>query len=376
MFPVACVAWGTASVAKVDAEMKLSQRLSAVMIAAALAVAGLSVVGFWAFYGYQQLHNPALVDAKRVWPVTEEWVWLAATVLAAVMLAMALASGMARRIVAPMEEVAANLRRVASGDLAARVTLRGGNSLEARQLADDFNTMADRLESMENARVFWNAAIAHELRTPVTVLRGRLQGIRDGVFEADREQLSHVLRSVEGLSRLVEDLRVVGLADGGHLTLDTRRVVVATEVSSVVGIMESSMRAAGHVVMMDLESFEAQVDPVRVRQLLLALLDNARKHALPGPVRVTLSRQSTNIVLEVTDSGPGIIESERMRIFDAFRSTNTESAASGGSGLGLAVVKAIAEAHEGAVECVASAEGGAIFRVSLPTYTESQDEPE
>lgn len=373
MFLAVCVAWGTASVAKADAEMKLGQRLSAVMIAAALAVAALSVVGFWAFYGYQQLHNPALVDPRRVWPVTEEWVWLATTVLAAVMLSMALASGMARRIVAPMEEVAANLRRVASGDLTARVLLRGANSLEARQLADDFNAMADRLESMENARVFWNAAIAHELRTPVTVLRGRIQGIRDGIFQADHEQLSNVLRSVEGLSRLVEDLRVVGLADGGHLNLDTRRVDVSAEVGSVARMMESQLLATGHHLTMELTSFEAQVDPVRVRQLMLALLDNAGKHALPGAVHVQLSEQSDLVVLEVSDSGPGITESERLRIFEAFRSNTAEFSSKGGSGLGLAVVKAIAQAHEGSVECLPSPEGGSLFRVSLPSHSVSRD---
>lgn len=343
--------------------MKLGQRLSAVMIAAALAVAALSVIGFWAFYSYQQSHNPALVDPKRVWPVTEEWVWLAVTVLAAVMFSMALASGFARKIVAPMEEVAANLRRVANGDLSARASLHGVSSLEARQLTDDFNAMADRLERMEHGRIFWNAAIAHELRTPVTVLKGRVQGIRDGIFDADHEQLSHVLRSVEGLSRLVEDLRVVGLADGGHLQLDTRWVDVSGEIRSAAEMMRPALRDSGHDLILCLPSIEARVDPVRVRQLLIALLENARKHAYPAPVNVRLAAHDGFVVLEVSDEGPGVAEGERQQIFEAFRTASGTDHTRGGSGLGLAVVKSIAEAHDGWVECTSSLSGGALFRV-------------
>jgi two-component system sensor histidine kinase AdeS len=105
------------------------------------------------------------------------------------------------------------------GNLAARATSDEHAMGETAQLVDDFNQMAARLQDMAQHRAFWNAAIAHELRTPVTILRGRLQGITEGVFAPEQSQFQSLLTQVEGLGRLIEDLRTVALAESGHLPL-------------------------------------------------------------------------------------------------------------------------------------------------------------
>lgn len=115
-----------------------------------------------------------------------------------------------------LNSVANSLREVAQGRLDARVPLDEQAIGETAQLVRDFNTMAERLQSMTREREFWNAAIAHELRTPVTILRGRLQGLAEGVFPPERALFEGLLRQVEGLTHLIEDLRVLSLNDSGH----------------------------------------------------------------------------------------------------------------------------------------------------------------
>ncbi|KAG1442319.1 hypothetical protein G6F57_018441 [Rhizopus arrhizus] len=145
----------------------------------------LSISGFYLFYYLMEVFYPRWYDQpETIMPSGLEWLWIGLTASVVVIFATLVASRLTRRIITPLNSVAESLRRVASGDLDARARGGGTTMAEAATLVSDFNSMAERLSRMSENRVFWNAAIAHELRTPMTILRGRLQGIAEGVWMA------------------------------------------------------------------------------------------------------------------------------------------------------------------------------------------------
>jgi len=222
---------------------------------------------------------------------------------------------------------------------------------------------------MESERVMWHAAIAHELRTPVTILRGRLQGLAEGVFQPDESQFRSLLAQVEGLSRLIEDLRVLSLADNARLDVRRARTDVVAEVHSVMTLVDPAFRSAGFVLELETsrEEHPAHCDPTRLRQALLALLENARRYANPGKVRIAVHDTVAHVQVAIEDEGPGIDPALHADIFNPFmRGDGSRSRLGGGSGLGLAVVKAIADAHGGQVYCTPGTSGGSRFIIELP----------
>lgn len=333
-----------------------------------LSVMVATVVGSYVFYGLMFTYAPDHLSDPGEWiPTGPEWGWILSSTLGAVVLAAAVAIRLSQRLLVPLTSVAENLRRVSQGDLAARASGADGAAGEASLLVDDFNTMAERLERMASEQAFWNAAIAHELRTPVTVLRGRLQGLAEGVFAPEPALFRSLLSQAEHLGGLIEDLRVVGLADSGHLNLRLQRCRLADDVRSVVALLGPDLQASGLVPVLELAEMEIDCDPGRIRQALLALLDNARSHALPGTLRIAFDCLDGHARLAVSDDGPGIALEAAARVFEAFQ--RGEPAAVGGtsgSGLGLAVVRAIALAHGGQASCRPSASGGTTFEIAWP----------
>ena len=166
-----------------------------------------------------------------------------------------------------MNSLVDSVRALASGDLGARANVEENSPGEVATLVEDFNAMARRLQHMES-ECAWHAAIAHELRTPVTILRGRLQGLAEGVFQPDESQFRSLLAQVEGLSRLIEDLRVLSLSDNARLDVRRARTDVVAEVHSVMTLVDPQFRAAGFVLELETsrEEHNAHCDPTRLRQ--------------------------------------------------------------------------------------------------------------
>lgn len=349
----------------------LSRQIILSMTAVVLCVIALAVVGSYVFYALLWTLSPPTeleLESDSWLPSSVEWAWMALTTCISLGVGVAVAVKLSRRILMPLNSVAASLRSLADGDLDARAVAPDLSLGEAALLVDDFNSMANRLKRMAEEQAFWNAAIAHELRTPLTILRGRLQGLAEGVFEPDTSQFYSLLSQVEGLTRLVEDLRVVGMGDNGYLNLDFKTVELADALEAEVRLFEPSLNSVGFVVLLDLREGPVHCDPARMRQALLALLDNIRRHATPGIVSVQLSSNEHSNVLRVSDEGPGVDAAFATHIFDAFqRGESSRSRAQGGSGLGLAVVRAIALAHGGAVTCRTLINGGTLFEISWPT---------
>lgn len=344
----------------------LSREIVLTMAAMAFGVMLLVFVTAFAVYYLAFTYWPEHFNEPGLMPTGMDWVWIISATVAGLALSIAVAINLARRILVPLNSVADSIRRVAQGDLDARA-IAGDRSLhEAATLADDFNALADQLQRAVSEQAFWNAAIAHELRTPVTVLRGRLQGLAEGVFTPDEKQFRSLLTQVEGLSRLIEDLRVISLAESGHLDLQMQDADLAAEVKSVVEVFGDALQAAGLQPALDLDAQPVRCDPVRMRQALLALLDNARRYAVPGAIRIQTRVLDGRCHLRVEDDGPGIPADIAPHLFEAFRRADeARQSGHGGSGLGLAVVAAIAQAHGGQARCSAAGSGSR-FELNWP----------
>ena len=271
--------------------------------------------------------------------------------------------GMAR----PAGDVMEAAGRLANGDYAVRVRERG--PFELRRLARAFNDMAERLEAHEQQRRHLLAEVTHEIRTPLAVIQGNLEGILDGVYPRDDAHLQLVLEESRFLSALVEDLRTLALAETGQLALHREpadiSVLVGETVASFKPRAESAqvalrVEAAGELPAVDL-------DPVRVRQVLTVLLTNALHHTpAGGEIRVSaepaVHEGRAAVTISVADSGRGIAPADLPHVFDRFY----KSEDSRGSGLGLAIARNLVALHEGRIAVASTPGGGTTFHVTVP----------
>jgi two-component system, OmpR family, sensor histidine kinase AdeS len=267
-----------------------------------------------------------------------------------------------------LSSVASAARQIAVGDLSARATHVGFSSREETQLIGDFNSMSLALQRAERELAESTASIAHELRTPLTILRGRLHGMADGVFALEPSEVGGLLYQVEGLGRLVDDLQTLSLANSQRLVLTEEATDLVDEVRRIIVSMGPDLAAAGLEPTLALQAAPLIADGARIRQIIAAVLTNACRYA-PGSgiLRITTWSDSSSATLEIVDHGPGLPEGADGIAFDRFwRGEASRSRNTGGSGLGLAVVRAIVEAHGGRATLSNHAGGGAIFEMRLP----------
>ncbi|MBN4958945.1 ATP-binding protein [Stenotrophomonas maltophilia] len=348
----------------------LSRHIIVSMSLMVIGVIVMMILSSWLLYAVLVEFFPGSTEEPESWlPTGPELAWMVGVILTGLALAIAASFRLAHRILSPLNSLVDSVRALASGDLGARASVEENSPGEVATLVEDFNAMARRLQHMESERAMWHAAIAHELRTPVTILRGRLQGLAEGVFHPDESQFRSLLAQVEGLSRLIEDLRVLSLSDNARLDVRRARTDVVAEVHSVMTLVDPQFRAAGFVLELETsrEEHNAHCDPTRLRQALLALLENARRYASPGKVRIAVHDTPGHVQVAIEDEGPGIDPGLHVDIFTPFmRADGSRSRQGGGSGLGLAVVKAIADAHGGHAYCTPGSCGGSRFVIELP----------
>jgi two-component system sensor histidine kinase BaeS len=277
-------------------------------------------------------------------------------------LGIALVSHSVRRMVAPIGEVMDAADRVADGDYTARVSARGPR--EMRRLGHAFNEMTARLQTSDDQRQRLLADITHELRTPLAVIQGNLEGMVDGVYALDEQGVTTVLEETRVMARLLDDLQLLATADAGVLGLHRQSTELAALARDVVAAFQPRADASGVVLATSAEGpCDALVDPVRVRQVLDNLVGNALRHTpAGGEVTMRLSGLDGAVGIAVEDTGPGISPDRIDGIFDRY----TRSADSGGTGLGLAIAKALVEAHGGSIGAESEEGRGATIRVVLP----------
>jgi len=277
------------------------------------------------------------------------------------------------RIVNPLAEVIAAAQAVADGNLAVRVPVCGRND-DLHALSDHFNRMAETLERSDRERRGLFADIAHELRTPLAVLRGRLEGVLDGVYPPTQEYIAPALAETYLLERLVEDLRLLALAETRQLHFELQAVQARELVERVLGLF-TAQAAEQHI------SLSLQVDPnlpavrsdqQRLEQVVGNLLDNALRYSPKhGRIEIGLRRLEQDVELTVADIGPGVEEAELPLIFNRFwRSDKSRTRATGGSGLGLAIARQLVEAQGGSITAANRPGGGLEIRLRLPAVLE------
>lgn len=303
---------------------------------------------------------------------------IASTIFAA-LLALVSALFLGRRIAHPIQSVSKAAQLVAGGQLSARVGVpkRPNPADETAQLALSFNRMAQTLEENELERRQLIADIAHELRTPLAVMASRLEALEDGVFELNASEVARLQTQTKFLSRLVEDLRVLSLAEAGRLSLERRGVNLDALAAETAHTFASRAEQAGKRIALDVphEPLPVNADPDRLRQVLTNLLENALKYA-QHEVTMRLETQGGWVNLTVSDDGQGLSPGEETQVFNRFyRADESRNRATGGSGLGLSIVKAITELHGGSVWARNLDTGGAVFTVRLPLERPSQPKP-
>jgi signal transduction histidine kinase len=292
------------------------------------------------------------------------WIIGAVTGLAAVLAGAMLVSGLLK----PVRELTSASRALASGDLGRRVPVHSQD--EVGELSAAFNQMAENLQNAEQLRRDMTADIAHELRNPLAVLQAHVEALADGVYPPTAEHLAPVLDQAKLLSRLVEDLRTLALADGGQLSLDRVPSNLKALAQRVVESYERQAADAGVRLRLDGEPALALVDPMRVEQILGNLISNALRHSgQAGEVFVRVGRGpgGERAVVSVTDQGDGIPEDALPRIFERFyRADRSRTRAEGGTGLGLAIARQLVEIQGGEIRVGNRPEGGAEFTISFP----------
>jgi signal transduction histidine kinase len=277
-------------------------------------------------------------------------------------------AGSLRRLARPVGDVIEAVGRVADGDLTTRVAVRG--SREGRALARAFNAMASRLEAGEELRRRFLADVSHELRTPLSVVQGNLEALVDGVHPADEAHLVAILDETKVLSRLVEDLRTLSLAESGALALHREPIDAGALARETVDWFASQAEPLGVSLEADASTQLPQVDadPVRAREILSNLIANALRYTpRGGRVGVVVRADVSGVAIEVRDTGAGIAPEQIDRIFDRFY----KSAESRGAGLGLAIAKQLVEAHGGQISATSVVGEGTTIRFTLPVEVPS-----
>ena len=288
---------------------------------------------------------------------------LAAGALAAALVALIVGVYFARRATNPITELTRAAEDLAAGHRDRRVSTVSHN--EIGQLATAFNTMAEHVEKEDQLRRAFTADVAHELRTPLAILRSELEAVQDGVRQLTDDVIGSLHDETLRLTQLVADLEALASADAAPFTLDRQPISLTGIVADTAAALAGRFDDAAIAVHTDLDEVWAEADPVRVAQIVTNQLTNTIKFVPPGgTVTITLHEADGWAELIVTDTGPGIPADDLPRIFDRFYRSRTARA--DGSGIGLAVVAQLVNAHGGTITAHSTLGQGATFITRLP----------
>ena len=269
-----------------------------------------------------------------------------------------------RATLAPVESLADAAERIEGGDYSVRVAESGPPRM--RVLARAFNQMSARLEQSDAARRAFLADAAHEMRTPLSIIKGQVEAISDGIYPADAQHMAAINDQIAALERLIDDMRVVALAEAGALALDPRPLQIGPVIDEVVGAFAAEAAAVGVQLTADYPPRlpAALADEARIRQVLRNLLSNALRHT-PAGGRVTVSADRASagwLTVRVVDTGSGIPPELLPTVFDRF----AKEPGSPGSGLGLAICRDLVEAHGGEISIDSEVGRGTTLTFTLP----------
>ena len=280
-----------------------------------------------------------------------------------VIFAIGLVRVLIRRFGTPLGDIVEASNRVAAGDFAVRLSEQG--PLSVRTVARAFNSMTTRLEAQDSQRRHLMADVAHELRNPLAVVQGRLEGMLDGVYPRDEAQISAVLEETRMLTRLVDDLRTLAHAESGMLALQKEPTDLGMLLNESVASFAVDSRGGQAPVSVDAppDLPLIEIDPLRIREVVTNLVSNAVRHTPPsGAVSIEAVRRGDVIEVKVRDNGAGIAAEEVPKIFNRFY----KGRGSRGSGLGLTIARNLVVAHGGEIRAESQAGQGTTIIFTLP----------
>ncbi len=288
--------------------------------------------------------------------------------IAAGSVALILGSVLFVQIIRPLRRLSTAAQGIATGDLSQRVQLSSHD--EISQVSATFNHMAETLQRYAAERRNMMGDIAHDLRTPLSIIQSNLEAMLDGVLPATPEELSSLHQETLHLNRLITDLRTLSLAESGQLHLQKQTVEPGSLVQQVSDRMHLSAEEKNITLETDIASDlpQVQADPERLMQVMTNLVDNAIRYNTKGSRVIVAARPAKECIeLSVSDNGPGIPTEDIPHLFERFwRAEKSRNRATGGSGLGLAIVKQLVEAHHGQVQVESQPGSGTRFTVHLP----------
>ncbi|ETI62441.1 ATP-binding protein [Marinomonas profundimaris] len=260
-------------------------------------------------------------------------------------------------------------KKLSAGKFETRITVKGADELSS--LSCDFNNLACTLEHTREARKRWVADTAHELRTPVAILRGEIEAMQDGIIKVSPESLASLHQETLHIARLIDDLNQLSMHDMGSLSYEMDDVLINDILEQTVQSMTLPFKEAG----LGLEFEYLQKKPIvingdadRLHQLFSNLMNNSLKYTnSPGKLMIKLCKQNNKVVILFEDTAPGVCEEDKNRIFEQFyRVENSRNRATGGRGLGLAICSNIVDGHQGVINAYHSQDGGLGIRLEFP----------
>jgi two-component system sensor histidine kinase BaeS len=275
---------------------------------------------------------------------------------------------LSRTLTRPIRELTQATHAVSEGDLSQQVPIRSNDELG--ELAKAFNKMSMELSRSVSTRKQMTADIAHELRTPLSLIVGHAEAVHDGVLLPTRENFEIIREEATRLEHLVNDLRILSLADAGELTISPQTIEPQRLLQEVTSLYQYETQRKNVTLDTDITSPlpTIEVDPGRMTQVLTNILDNALRHTPEGGRIILAAKQvQDQIEISIQDSGPGITAEDVNRIFDRlYRTDPSRQREDGGSGLGLAIAKSIVQAHGGQLSAESEAGNGLKIIITLP----------
>ncbi|MEI6621957.1 MAG: HAMP domain-containing sensor histidine kinase [Actinomycetes bacterium] len=335
-------------------------------------------MGLGAGGGPNSVSTPVVVDGVTVGQVRlgfgsqtstgrgVAWTWIIVATVIAVVLAVAVAWFVSRRISAPLQRLTLAARAFSAGDRTARAGVTGPG--EIGELGRAFDQTADQVARTETARRNLAADIAHELRTPLTVLQAELEELRDGLLEADEEVMARLHEQSMRMGRIVNDLADLADAEAATLTMTMRPVSLAELVTEELHAHDPAIRAAGLSVVTNVQDdVTVQADPDRIGQAIGNVLTNATKYCRPGDtLTLAVEVDGSRGLLTISDTGPGIAPTDLPRVFDRMWRGPDQRDSTTGSGIGLAVARQIVERSGGTITAESDGTHGTTFTIALP----------
>ncbi|WP_437891019.1 sensor histidine kinase [Phytobacter sp. V91] len=333
-------------------------------------------------YALIKAHPPA--DPGRFHQIVDQWWglsysdpniaaedWLTIAVLLVILIPCLVFWGLktVRPLAVQFSRLTGAARTVARGDFSAQAQALENAPAEMTSFVQDFNHMTRQLARYERELRASHVAMAHELRSPLTAAMGRLQGIMDGVFAPDQQQLSMIMKQLQSLNQLADGLQLLSLADADRLVLEYHPFNLTDLLKERIAWIHPRAEQAGLVITLDADSqCLLQADAAKIGQVMTLLLENTLAYASEGKrLAIRVRQQTTAIEITFRDAGPGVSPEFLAAMFERFtRADGSRARNSGGCGLGLSIARAICQAHQGEISASLPASGGLEICVRLP----------